>query len=283
MKQSTRDNPHKPRTAGKIISTVVIILLFTFAAVCGISVLTTKYIYHRPAALFGYRIVKIVTDSMSPQIPVGSYILVKNIEGSQVKEGDIVVHIPAYGPYAGLPMTHLCIEGPHDVDGQTCITTQGTKEGAPVDPPVPIANVQSVYVRSVAKAGGLFDFMTSKWGVIVLVAIPCLVVVLLQIGRMVRAVVAKPDEDKVKEEAERIEKERNDAQKQEVLGALQGGSGKSAAAEFGDVMAYIAREKAKNTSVAEGDATPPADDEMSSVMAFIARQKAQEDKDDKKE
>jgi len=279
-----RTNQNAPkRSIGKKISTAILIVVFTFLLVCAASVITTKFIYHKPAALFGYRIVKIVTDSMSPEIPAGSYILVKNIDGADVQEGDVVVHIPAYGAFAGMPMTHKCVKGPYyDVNyQQTCILTQGTKEGAPIDAPVPIANVQSVYLHTIAHAGSFFDFLTSRWGVITLVALPCLIVVVLQISRMIRAVVAKPDEDKVKEEAERIEKERAEAQKQAVLQSMIGqdsangaAGGSGAVGDFGDVMAYIAREKAKSAEAKPDDGAPPKEDEMSSVLAFIAKQKA---------
>ena len=274
----------------KRISTVFFILLFTGILACIISVVTTKYIYNRPAALFGYRIVKILTDSMTPELPTNSYILVKNINGSEVKEGDIVVHIPAYGDFAGLSMTHKCIKGPYydETLGKTCILTQGTKEGAPVDAPVPISNVQSVYLRSVGKAGGFFDFLTSIWGITVMVALPSLVVIVLQVVRMVRAVVAKPDEEKVKEEAARIEKERSETRQAEMLesmirdanGAVLGTTERNGVGDLGDVMAYIAREKAKNAQQDGEGESPKPTDEMSSVMAFIAREKAKENKKD---
>jgi signal peptidase len=283
--QDTVKKTKKAKPVLKKISTVFFILLFTFIIVCIGSIITTKAIYHKPAALFGFRIVKILTDSMSPEIAENSYILVKNIEGADVKEGDIVVHTPAYGDYAGTTMTHKCIRGP-EVEtegiaaGKTCILTQGTKEGAPVDAPVPIANVQSVFVCKIARAGSFFDFLTSIWGVMVMVALPSLVVIVLQVIRMVRAVLAKPDEDAVKAEAERIGQE----QRSEMLAALMRDANSASESDkvvsdvgdLGDVMAYIAREKAKNTAESTSADAPKSGDEMSSVMAFIAREKAKQ-------
>lgn len=271
MKHSTDTHDtsvKKPRPVLKKISTVILILVFTGIVACVASVVTSKYIYHQPAALFGIRIVKILTDSMSPEIPANTYVLVKNVKGSDVKEGDIVVHVPAYGDAAGLTMTHKCIKGPYwdEGYGQTCILTQGTKEGAPVDPPVPIANVQSVYICKAGKAGGFLDFVSSIWGITVLVALPCLAAVIWQIVTMVRAVVDKPDEEKVRAEVEAIERERN----AQLLGAMHEMADGSVApsGDMGAMMAFIAREKAKQGTEI------PADDPMGSVMAFIAKQKA---------
>jgi len=106
----------------------------------------------------------------------------------------------------------------------------------------------------------------------------------MQVIRMVRAVFAKPDEEAVKAEAERIERERQG----EALAEMMRESGEGATAakgtsnvgELGDVMAFIAREKAKSAS-SDNPSTPAAPtDEMSSVMAFIAREKAKLNKDD---
>lgn len=294
-------SPSKAKKILRKVSTVFFILLFTAILACVVSIITTKYIYHKPAALFGYRIVKILTDSMTPQLPTNSYILVKNIDGADVKEGDIVVHIPAYGTYEGYTMTHMCVKGPYfdETYQKTCILTQGTKAGAPVDPPVPIANVQSVYVSSIARAGGFFDFLTSIWGIMVMVAFPSLIVIVLQVIRMVKAVVDKPDEETVHAEAERIAEERRAAD------SSQANAADTDVGTMGDVLAFIAREKAKSSAAdrlaepldgssdksrpsPDGEAVPPQGsvapeghsstsrplDEMDSVLAFIAREKA---------
>ena len=315
MKQQSDSTSKEPTRAKKIlrkVSTVFFILLFTAILACVVSIITTKYIYHKPAALFGYRIVKILTDSMTPQLPTNSYILVKNIDGADVKEGDIVVHIPAYGTYEGYTMTHMCVKGPYfdETYQKTCILTQGTKAGAPVDPPVPIANVQSVFVSSIARAGGFFDFLTSIWGIMVMVAVPSLIVIVLQVIRMVKAVVDKPDEEAVHAEAERIAEERRDAD------SSQANAADTDVGTMGDVLAFIAREKAKSAGTSldanvisrqavycpersdgardplgsgtdteavspQGSVAPEGHsstsrplDEMDSVLAFIAREKA---------
>lgn len=57
---------------------VVIVVIFTF-----ISILINVQV-------FGYKSYNILTGSMSPTINSGSLIVVKNVDGSEIKEGDII-------------------------------------------------------------------------------------------------------------------------------------------------------------------------------------------------
>lgn len=228
------------------IATVISILLATFIVVCLGSIITTKYIYHQPASLFGVRIVKILTDSMDPYIKPNSYIIVKRADGMAVQPGDYVVFLPATGEFAGkgITITHECIEAAHYDERQQrwFITTQGKKVGAPVDDPVPVENVQSVYIGTIGSSGFL-NFVTSRWGIVVLVALPCLAGVILQIVSMVKAVKDAPDEAKVQEAAAQLEEERK--------AELQ----RAAIEEFvaqQSVLAFLASQRAQQEA-------PPAD------------------------
>ena len=232
------------------ITTVLSILLATFVVVCIASVITTKYIYHQPASLFGVRIIKILTDSMDPYIKPNSYIIVKRIDGYDVKKGDYVVYLPADGQFAntGITITHECIEEAHYEEGlqRWCITTQGKKEGAPVDSPVPVENVQSKYIATIGRSGFL-NFVTSKWGIVVLIALPCMAGVILQIVSMVKAVKDRPDEEKVKAAAAQLEEDRKER--------LQ----KAAIEEYmaqQSVMAFLAAQRAAKEGNAGGQTAP---------------------------
>ena len=276
------------------ISTVITILVITAVVVCLCSILTTKYIYHQPASLFGFRIVKILTDSMDPYIKANSYIAVKRVNGNDVKVGDYVLFLPEYGDLAGkgVTITHECIQEAHYDDSlnRWVITTQGKKEGAPIDPPVPVENVQSVYIGALP-ASGLLDFVSSKWGIVVLVALPCLAGVILQVVSMVRAVKNPPDEEKVKEEVAKLEEERK--------AKLQKDAVEQFMAEQ-SVLAFIAQQKGitpsappatgaqlpkdlpggsadapKAASAAPNAAPQQAPNaDFQNVLAFIAQQKA---------
>lgn len=290
MKIHAKQPPKHP-VLNKIV-TVFVLIMITAVVVCFGSILATKYIYHQPASLFGYRMVKILTDSMEPAIMTNSYILVKRIDGLDVKEGDFVLYLPEDENWLGkgVTITHECIEGPH-IDPETghmVITTQGRKAGATPDAPVPVENVQSVYVATIGDSG-FMDFLTSKWGIVVLIALPCLAGVVLQIVTMVRAIKDNPDEDKVKKAVEEIEEERKEKLKKDAIESFMAQQ---------SVLEFLAKQKEVGSPGVEGakpnDAPkPPAANAAStakteaskpaasaapvlpqSVLDFIAQQKA---------
>ncbi|MBO4534432.1 MAG: signal peptidase I [Clostridia bacterium] len=242
---------------GKIIGSVVTGLVVALVLLCLGSVVFTKYALKQPASVFGYRLVKIVTDSMSPTIEVGQYILVKRAVGTEVKEGDIVVHVPEYGDFAGYTMTHRCVkEAYYDEElGRTCIQTKGDKAGATVDKPVPIENVQSVYIRTM-HLSKFFDFVTSIWGIIILVAIPSLVGIILQIVAMVRSLNKPKEEPEGESEEERKQRLAEDAikefqEQQKVLEFIRSRKGEEAPKPMSvqdKIMAFIKERQAQKAA-----------------------------------
>ena len=256
MKAQSQQQDAKPKKkVGKIIGSVVTALMVALVLLCLGSVVFTKYALKQPASVFGYRLVKIITDSMSPTIETGQYILVKRVVGTEVKEGDIVVHVPEYGDFAGYTMTHRCIkEAYYDEEyGRTCILTKGDKTGATVDKPVPIENVQSVYVATM-HVSRFFDFVTSIWGIIILVAIPSLAGIILQIVAMVRSL-NKPKEQEAQGESE---EERKKRLAEEAIKEYQ---------EQQKVLEFIRARK--------GEASPKPMTEQEKIMAFIKERQAQ--------
>lgn len=224
-----------------VLTTVVSILLFAIVLVCVGSLLYTKYILKQPASLFGLRIVKIITDSMSPTINEGEYILVTAQPGMDAEVGDILLHIPEEGACKGLPMTHQCVKAPYYDEERAgwYILTQGVKHGAPVDPPVPVENVQAVYIATLSGMGGFLDFVTSVWGLIILIAIPCVIGILIQVFNIARAIKKAPDAAAVAAESERIKATRNQQLADEAIAEFQ---------ERQKILAYIAARKSSSST-----------------------------------
>ena len=86
MDDATKSSkPKRKLTPGKIAYAVLILLLV---------VLLLYLLYARMTGavpqLFGYSIVRIITPSMEPKIPVGSFILVKRTSPENVEPGDII-------------------------------------------------------------------------------------------------------------------------------------------------------------------------------------------------
>lgn len=177
----------------KRVSTIVVGLVMVVSIVALLSLLVQISGGKKPNIL-GYRLYYILTDSMTPDLQVNDVILSETINSNaearaRIKEGDIVTFIAEYGIQKGLTITHRVIKAPY-VDEETgleVIGTQGVKEGATLDPPVPLANIQAVMIRKVAFIGNIYRLVMTGFGLLLLIVVPlCVVLVILVIRLVVR-------------------------------------------------------------------------------------------------
>lgn len=61
---------------------------------------------------FGYSVVNIVSGSMEDTIPSGTYILIKKVDASEIKKGDIICFYSDDPAIKGYPNTHTVVEDP---------------------------------------------------------------------------------------------------------------------------------------------------------------------------
>lgn len=95
----------------KIISRVISAffgLLFLFVLVLLI-VCLVQINTKGEASVFGYKIYTVLTDSMTPELPKGSYFLAKETTADQLKEGDYVVYTAEGGKVKGFNVTHAVV------------------------------------------------------------------------------------------------------------------------------------------------------------------------------
>lgn len=76
-------------------------------------------------SVFGYSVMNIVSGSMDPEIPQGSYILVKKTDAEKVKRGDVICFYSTDPKINGLPNTHRVVEEPIIRDGKIEFVTKG--------------------------------------------------------------------------------------------------------------------------------------------------------------
>lgn len=156
--------------ARRIISnfiTVFLVIVITILLLVHIIGLKTG----GPPNLFGYRAFYVSSGSMTPTIPVGSLILVKETDPEDIKEKDIIT----YEDSNKTVVTHRVIE--IDQYDQSFVTQGDANESE--DPfPVEAAQLIGRVVFHIGYIGYIFDFIRSKYGLIALSAFLLLLLVL---------------------------------------------------------------------------------------------------------
>lgn len=73
--------------------------------------------------IFGYSVVKIISPSMGEEIPVGTYVVIKEVDPTDVKEGDIICFYSDDPAIKGYPNLHRVVKEPIKVgDGYEYVT-----------------------------------------------------------------------------------------------------------------------------------------------------------------
>ncbi len=118
--------------------------------------------------IFGYSIMRIVSGSMEPELPIGTYILVKECDPKEIQPNKDVICFYSEDPSIyGFPNTHRVIEKIQAEDGSIKFITQGDANVIQDAFPVSSERVVGVYVRKLSLLSDFAKVLEGS-GVIVL-------------------------------------------------------------------------------------------------------------------
>ena len=114
--------------------------------------------------LMGYEVYNVVSGSMEPTIPVGSMIIVKPMQGSEIAEKDIIV----FHTSEEAVVTHRVMEN-HVVEGE--FITKGDANDAEDLTTVLYANLIGRVTKHIPKLGDIMTHITTPLGRVYLVGV----------------------------------------------------------------------------------------------------------------
>ena len=135
------------------------ILLSIFVLVSGIVVAKAK---GEVPKVFGYSVMKITTPSMGETIPVGTYILVKEVSPEQVKINDVICFYSEDARIYGYPNTHRVVEEPIKVGDKYEYVTKGDATSIADSVTAKSDKLIGKYVKTMDLATWISNFATSK-------------------------------------------------------------------------------------------------------------------------
>lgn len=122
-------------------------ILGTCVIVCVILLLAPAVL----APVFGFQLYNVLTGSMEPEIPVGSVVVVKEMDAAGLETGDIITYTGG-GLSGSEIVTHRVVEND---TAQESLTTKGDANAAEDPDPVGYGQVVGKVVRTVPKLGHL--------------------------------------------------------------------------------------------------------------------------------
>ena len=144
-----------------IALTVLVVILFVLGILMVIIAFSSSNDNNKLGNVLGYTPVQILTDSMTPEIPVGALVLLKEVEDSStLKVGDIITYTFLNAGQYDLN-THKIVKIDEEAPGIYKFTTQGVKEGLPEDAPIYVTSIRGKVVATIPVLGSVLGFLKS--------------------------------------------------------------------------------------------------------------------------
>lgn len=206
-----------------VVAVTVCIVIFT--------VLSVSTFDRSDREIFGYSAFIVMSDSMSrTDFDAGDVVLVKNVDPSTLKEGDIIAFTSVDRDNYGETVTHKIRQLTTDADGNPGFITYGTTTDTDDSAVVTYDYILGKYQWHIPKIGSFFHFLKTTPGYIMFILVPFALLILFQVLNCVKAIREYRAEqlDGIQAERAKLEEERRQTEKLvlklEALQAQMGGA-----------------------------------------------------------
>ena len=206
----------------KIIRSIFVWLMVALAVCMMVFTIVSVSTFDRADRnLFGYKAFIVLSDSMSKtDFNAGDLVLVKEVDPSTLKEGDIIAYTSQNTSNYGETVTHKIRKLTTDANGEPGFVTYGTTTDTDDETIVTYPYVLGKYQGRIPKVGAFFQFLKSTPGYIVCILIPFLLLILSEGIRCIRLFRKYKAEQQAELQAERDKMEADRAETQRMMQEL---------------------------------------------------------------
>ena len=205
------------RKALNVIKNIFVGLMVVLAVSMMIFTIVSVNTFDRSdRSLFGYKAFIVLSDSMSKtDFSVGDLVLIKEVDPSTLKEGDIIAYTSQNTSNYGETVTHKIRRLTTDANGEPGFITYGTTTDTDDETVVTYPYVLGKYQTHIPNVGRFFMFLKTTPGYILCILMPFLVLILMQGLNCIRLFRRYKQEqlDEMKVERAKLEEERAESQK----------------------------------------------------------------------
>ena len=234
--------------------------------------------------LFGYKAFIVLSDSMAKtDFAAGDLVLVKEVDPSTLREGDIISYISQNSSNYGETVTHKIRSLTTDASGNPGFITYGTTTDTNDETVVTYPFVIGKYQTHIPKLGQFFMFLKTTPGYIVCILIPFLLLILIQGVNCIKLFRNYKREQMAGIEDERKQLQEERAQSQRMMEELLQLKAQLAQQQAGNAAAGTAVEE-KSAPMQPADDVSDADRASAPVADSVpANDSAAEDEDEEED
>lgn len=166
----------------KVLSNILVWLLVTVTVCVMIFTIVSVNTFNRnDRAIFGYRAYVVLSDSMKASgINAGDVVLVKSVDPTTLKPGDVIAYISQNTESYGQTITHMIREKTTNHYGEAGFITYGTTTGVNDETVVTYPFILGRVEITVPMIGTFFQFLKTTQGYIICILIPFLLLIMYQ-------------------------------------------------------------------------------------------------------
>ena len=175
------------------IFNISISAILLIAMICVASLTIQKLILKKEVPnVFGYKILQVMSGSMSGEFETGDTIIIKNINNEKdLKIGDVVT----FKVKKNTLVTHRIVDITK-VDDKLMYTTKGDANNIEDIENISISDMEGVYVKKIITIGKIINFMQETYGMIITFTVPIILIIVII------------NKEKIKEEKRNIRREK---------------------------------------------------------------------------
>lgn len=181
------------KVLGKIINVVLVSLILFAVAILLLVGYNAKN--GKATTVFGYGFMAVQTGSMTPEYPVGTVIIIKETDASQLKEKDVITFYSSNPSLGNMIVTHRIMEVTDDGDGTYSFVTQGDANVIPDEYP---AQSEKLIGRVVGKSTIMQKLMTLRENpavFLVVIVLPMCIIITMEMINISKKMNEKNNED----------------------------------------------------------------------------------------
>lgn len=143
--------------------------------------------------LFGHSVLRIVTGSMEPEIPTGSYILTETVEPDELQVGDVIAFYSTDPAIYMAPNTHRIAEIKQTSAGLSFVT-KGDANRVTDEYQVVQSLIIGRYVRRLPALSAIGGIINTPWIFLVIIVIPAAVFFVIEMVNVAKKAQELKDE-----------------------------------------------------------------------------------------
>lgn len=205
------------RKVFRVVKSLLVMLIVIVAASMMIFTIVSAMTFDRSNRdLFGYKAFIVRSDSMSAtDFKAGDLILVREVDPSTLKEGDIISYISLETESYGQTVTHKIRSRIKTEDGSPAFITYGTTTGVDDAIPVEYEYILGKYEFALPGVGTFFAYLKTTPGYITCIFLPFLLLIIMQGINTVRLYqkYRMEQQEELRREKEQLEAQREELQR----------------------------------------------------------------------